>query len=78
MKVVVYGVGAIGSMVASFLKRSKNSDENEIHLVGRKLFLEMVSSNGILFKPFKSNEKEWVKTGGISYTSTLQIYEMLM
>ena len=64
--VVVYGTGAIGSVLATFLQLSNENNERNIHLVGREHILHKIKENGLEYLPF-DELSEPIITKGFEY-----------
>src|SRR6056297_1444766 len=69
--VVVYGCGAIGSVLATFLQLSNKDREKTIHLVGRDYVLKPIRENGLIYKPFDEN-KPAIKTEGFKLYENIE------
>lgn len=67
--IVIYGTGAIGSVVATFLQASNSERNKTIHLVGRKHILDKIKDEGLTFIPYKSS-----KDSDQIHTSEFQVY----
>lgn len=72
MDIVIYGTGAIGSVLATLLKQAHSKDKNTIHLVGRKHILDKIDKNGLIYVPYGSDE-EIVTSGYETYEKITDI-----
>ncbi|MHA1698011.1 MAG: ketopantoate reductase family protein, partial [Promethearchaeota archaeon] len=72
MDIVIYGAGAIGCVLATFIKHPNSVYNHDVHLVGRPSRLEPIRKAGyLIYKPhWATNESEYIKTAGYRlYTS---------
>lgn len=56
MDIVIYGCGAIGSVIATLIKISKKSELHTIFLVGRETTVEKMTNDGIIYTPYGKSE----------------------
>ena len=71
--IVIYGTGAIGSVLATFLQLSNAEGEKNIHLVGRASVLDSIKENGLTFIPYQeTNQQNWITTTGFNYYTNIQ------
>jgi 2-dehydropantoate 2-reductase len=75
MDIVVYGVGAIGSVIATFLQLNNQKKEHNIALVGRESLMNQIAKQGLTYTPYNTtSEKDWIHTTGFqTYTSIAQV-----
>lgn len=63
--IVVFGTGAIGSVIATFLQCSNLDQKRTIHLVGRPKLMNLVKTEGLFYLPFgKTAIPEAIHTTG--------------
>ncbi|MBD3353213.1 MAG: hypothetical protein GF364_17165, partial [Candidatus Lokiarchaeota archaeon] len=72
MHVVIYGCGAIGSVLATFLNKASTENKNTIHLVGRKHFMNLIDEKGLIYHPYASDNE--IHT--INYQTHISIKEI--
>ncbi|MGV9197859.1 MAG: ketopantoate reductase family protein [Promethearchaeia archaeon] len=60
--VVIYGTGAIGSVLATFLRQSDPNHKRRIHLIGRSYILDPIKEGGLYFIPYDEDQKTRIHT----------------
>ncbi len=71
MDVVIFGTGAIGSILATFLQESGKG--HHVHLVGRQDRMRPIKEQGLIYKPYSvTDEARWIKTSGYHMYSSIQ------
>lgn len=75
MDIIIYGTGAIGSVLAIFLQKANILKQNNIHLIGRGPYLEVIKKNGLIYLPFNATtENQWIHVHGFQvYTDIHQV-----
>ena len=70
--IVIYGTGAIGSVLATFLRQSDPELKRNIHLIGRSYILDPIKEQGLYFSPYKQ-EKKVHSTGFSTHTDISEV-----
>ncbi|MHA1341747.1 MAG: ketopantoate reductase family protein [Promethearchaeota archaeon] len=60
MNIVIYGTGAIGSVLASLISISEQfiANKHDIYLVGREYILNQIRENGLIYIPYLSDKNQ--------------------
>jgi ketopantoate reductase len=58
MDIVIFGCGAIGSVIATLIKISKRSQNHNIYLVGREKIIDKMMNEGIIYTPYRTNKND--------------------
>lgn len=65
MEIVIFGCGAIGSVLATLIKAFPGGQNHGVHLVGRKHIMEKISAEGLKYVHY--NESFTIET--VDFTS---------